>query len=219
MHLQILKRCGWTLIGLGIIDLGDVAWHVANRQTYDPISGIVTVIAGVFLVRGGLRTAKRVYWFLLLFLAAFVPAVVMMPFTFPIGFLLAAFRGRHGAVLGDLLIFPVLLWICIQLGRPEVKSAQASHSIAPQNPKGPLILGFAIAGFIILFVGFGFHGETAREARERARFQLGPGYEYVVTGLHTSYYNSPGSFSKRVSATVAAYNATEFKTVQIQWGQ
>jgi hypothetical protein len=66
---------------------------------------------------------------------------------------------------------------------------------------------------IIIFLGLILHGNTAKEAMQRAEQQLGSKYHFVVTNMQMQ----SNMRQKSVSARVAAYNDTELKIVQINW--
>ncbi len=67
-----LRVVGVTLIVVGILDIGWMIWCVAHRQSYSSRFNIFAVIAGILLIRGGLRTANVVAFFSAFMLSSLV---------------------------------------------------------------------------------------------------------------------------------------------------
>jgi hypothetical protein len=61
-------------------------------------------------------------------------------------------------------------------------------------------------------------GETASQAVQLAAKELGGAYRYQVTNIEiNTNIDSKGTSVKTVSAIVAAYNESDFKTVPVSW--
>lgn len=57
------KKAGIVLLIIGIIDVGIMAYCIANKISYSSSFNIFAVIAGVFLIKGRVKTARAVHCF------------------------------------------------------------------------------------------------------------------------------------------------------------
>lgn len=63
-YRKIMARVGWMLVAIGLIDIGVMVYCIMNRIGYSSSFNIFAVIAGIFLIRGNLASARVVAWFL-----------------------------------------------------------------------------------------------------------------------------------------------------------
>ena len=217
MHREILKRCGTALVVIGAMDVGYMIWCIANQVNYNSSFNIFAIIAGILLINGNLKVSRWVARFIAFFLAMSLTIIVLIPALQPIGYFWAALKnsGLQGGlwVAVGALFLALLWWMRGQLYRPEVISAQIESGLKAPKPWLPLTLGAVAAMGLVVFLRFLTTGDTAKEAIRRADEKLGANYHYVVTNMQIGI--SMGH--KSVSAVVAAYNDSEFKTIPIQW--
>jgi len=57
-HLFILKRIGWVLLVIGLVDIGVMVYCIANGFAYSSSLNIFAVVGGAFLVRGSLYDCR-----------------------------------------------------------------------------------------------------------------------------------------------------------------
>lgn len=61
-HLFILKRIGWVLLVIRLVDIGVMVYCIANGFAYSSSLNIFAVVGGAFLIRGSLRAASIIRW-------------------------------------------------------------------------------------------------------------------------------------------------------------
>jgi hypothetical protein len=209
-----LRKIGFVLLLVGIIDIGLMIYVVAKGQSYSSSLNILAVIAGVFLVSGNLSAARVVTWFAAFFLTAACGVLLfIVPFFAPLDLWLTEWRlGRREAFASmalALLATVVLIWVYRMLRSPEVLDARAGGGQSITAPRSAFVFGAlaAIAG-ALLFHSL-LHGNDAAMALEMAKAKIGPGYKFVITGMRQS--------NGMVRANVTAYNEGEVKAVELEW--
>lgn len=220
-YQSVLRKVGTVLIVVGVLDILWMIWSIVNQTSYSSSFNIFAVIAGIFLVRGGLRTAKYVRQFMAFMLSGFIGLVILVPLVFPLvfplDFWLITFRLYPVSFLGFVLLFLIDLglvcWIFRALGADSVKQAQIERGITVKPPYLPLTLGGLLIMFVFTFMFLSFRGETAEESIRRAEQQYGTEYKYVIKNLNLSESQA----GKTVSAVLYAYNVNEIKTVKVEW--
>ena len=210
---SILRRVGWVLI---LLETANILWAIVEfvRGTSRALSvDLAAIVAGVFLIRGSLVTARYVAWWSAFFATAIVALPLGLAAIFPSSLLAVWWRTERRVWIetaGWLLVaFVALAWACRQLRSAPVREAQAAAG------QKPLRIGFAIAagaGLVFLLAGImsaAFTGETAQEAIRRAREQKGPKYRYAVTSLTIN--------NSDVDAIVVAYDDRSSESVEVSW--
>jgi hypothetical protein len=91
-YRSILGRAGFVLVAIGLIDVGWMIYCMINGISYSSSLNIFAVVAGILLIRGGLKTAGIVRWLALLAVSALLTVAVVLPFLQPIGLSLAEIR-------------------------------------------------------------------------------------------------------------------------------
>lgn len=221
MHRRILARCGVVLIAVGLIDIAIMVWCIVHRRSYGSSLNIFSVVAGVFLLRGSLRTARTVEFFATFMLVGFCAGSLVLPLMYPLGYWGAVIRNQIGTVefvatIGVFVAVLVLLgWVRREMSRPEVRQAQLAAGLAPRSTVVAVGAGVGIPVILLIAMTFMSRSDVAREAVRRAELQLGGKYRYVITALKTS----SGAKGTSVNATVAAYNESEVRSVQVQWSE
>jgi len=216
-YLPILKRVGWVLIGVGLLDIGVMAYCIVGGTSYSSSFNVFAVLAGVFLLRGSLRTAALVRWFAAFELTALSALVFAWPFIVPLDLSLtlarlhpfASFLGFAGATF----ILGLLSWAIRELGREPVQEAIASQHVRQCNVRAAALLGLGLVVILGVVMTSVRNSEAARRAISIAESAAGPGYRFCVTSLNVR----TGARGTVVSGAVAAWKDTEIKTIPIHW--
>ena len=116
----ILKRTGVVLLTVGLIDIAVMIYCIVNGISYSSSFNVFAVIAGIFLLRGSLRTASVVRWFAVFMFAAFVALLIAWPFIQPLGLTLTQLRLNPGASVAAIVfmafVLSLLFWLARELG-------------------------------------------------------------------------------------------------------
>jgi len=187
-YRTILRKVGWVLIVGGLIDIGFMVHCIANQTSYSSSFNIVAVIAGAFLLRGNLKAAWIVSWFMAFFIAGFTNTLIVMPFLFPFDLLLAHVRLAPAQAVAVIVFIPVLMvvlvWIYRSLASPPVLAAmdeaQVNYTSFWRKPTRGFWIGGCIPLLLIVFLSFLMGGETAVAAKRRAAAEVGEGYKFHV---------------------------------------
>lgn len=216
-HLSILKRVGWVLLLVGVIDIAYMIYCISNSISYSSSLNIFAVIAGVFLLRGNLRAVSIIRWFTVFMLAAMLSMMVVWPVLQPWDLTRTQFRlNPSGTVLWLAFIAfaaGLLFWVARELGRDPVRTAITGAGRKWRDMRVPAASGVALVALLGVLLPMFLGGETANRAKAMAEQQLGPGYRLHVSSLHV-VSNAQG---KSVSSVVVAWNANEVKNVSVSW--
>jgi hypothetical protein len=213
MASNILRKVGWVLIVVGLIDIGVMVYCIKNRVAYSSSLNVFAVIGGVFLLRQNLQAARIIANYAAFMFAAFVCMTVLMPLIMPVGLLatMARLNPLSGLSIGMFLLFALVFvfWVYRNLTLPSVMQARQAASIDANKPKSFFILGAALAIVMCILVTFGNKSDSAEKAIAKAKETMGSNYSYYVSSMRTS-----GDSGK---ATVTAYTASEIKYVEVEW--
>lgn len=219
---SILRRCGWALIAIGLIDIAVMAWCVASQTSYGSSLNVFAVIAGFFLLKGSLKAARIISSYIAFLIAGLIGGFLIMPFLFPVDLIVIYWKSEPrlpatlAAIAGGLAV-ALLLWIYRELTslpvRVAMDQAQIDYTSLRRRPAAGFLVGSSLImiSFIILFSFM--HGKTAQLAMQKAELQLGPGYRYHVRSFCTS---SAGG-RKRIEAAVTAYRNSVIKEIVVVW--
>jgi hypothetical protein len=213
-HVQILRRAGWALVVIGVLDIGFMIYCVANQMSYSSSLNIFAVIAGIFLLRGSLGAARVVTWFSAFMLAGFsIGSLVVFPWMQPLEFWLLEFRNDPLGSLILIALLPVVLlalfWIYKTLRSPAVIEARVTEGHTPGAPYSAFLAGGALALAMGVLLQLAFNGESAEKAVRLATQQYGSQYKYFVSSVNWA--------GDHVSARLTAYNDKESKEVEVEW--
>jgi len=190
-----------------------MAYCIANTISYSSSFNIFAVIAGVFLMKGGIKTARIIRWFSVFLVICFTAMTLLMPFSMPLDLLTMQIKLNPMAALGsylfNIVFMGILIWIYFQLSSPQAleKSGQAGYNTTKPKSAFYAAISFVVLGVVLFFITM--NGESVQIARSLAKEQLGSNYNY-----HTSSFRASGDHG---AAVVTAYNASEIKNVQVKW--
>ena len=219
---QTLKRVGIALIIIGSLDIAIMIYCIINRISYSSSFNIFAVIAGIFLYRGGLKTALIVSWFSAFMLCAMVGALLIIPIFIPFDLIITYLKLSPSIfikpVFIGILIFSFLLWIYKSLTAPHILNAMDENNINRQSrwkkPTTGFIAGGCLIILLVILVPSLIGGETAEQAKIRAEQEVGSGYKFAVTAInvHSTYGGK-----SQVKAQVVAYNDEEVRHIPLSW--
>jgi len=212
-HLAILRRVGLILIAIGIIDIGVMIYCIANKVSYSSSFNIFSLIAGILLWRGHLGTAKFLTSASAFFFAGFLTAVLLFPFFIPIKlwslfFQESPMQMAFSAVVALAVIY-AMYWVHTQLQDNSILEARRAAGHSTSKPKLAFIFGAGIPVLLAVLLLFARFGEPGEMAISKAKDIVGEGYEF-----HIKSFKSSGATG---SATVIAYNDSEYKKVKVTW--
>jgi hypothetical protein len=217
LYRVILKRAGFVLIAIGLIDIGWMIYCIANGVAYSSSLNIFAVIAGILLIRGGLRTAGIIRWLAILVVSALVAVAVVLPFLQPIGLWLAEIRFHTLSIVTSIVVMVALVtalyWVARELGREPVQIARDQAGFKRRSVRVPILCGFGLVVLMSLMLTVFLNGESSERAKREAAKEVGPGFAFHVTSLYVN--DSPGH--KTVSAVVTAWNNKEVRDIPVQW--
>lgn len=216
-YRPILQRTGMVLLVVGVIDIGVMFYCIANDIGYASSLNVFAAVAGIFMMRGSLRTASNVHGFAAMLLMALMASLLALPFFQPLDLTMTYVRLNPftalTAVLFALAFAGLAGWVTRELGRPVVQEAIAAAGVKQRRIGYNALIGLVIVVLGVVFVTAMHTGESATRARDMAQKQLGPGYHYHVTSLSMT---GDGSRTN-VSAQVTAWKHDEIRTVPVSW--
>ena len=222
-YLAILRRVGWVLIVVGLIDIGFLVYCITNQISYSSSFNIFAVIAGIFLLKGSLKAARIISFFMAFFIAGFAGVLIFMPFFFPIDLLITYFKLEPAFSFSVTIFVPIfiapIVWIYWELTSLPVRKAmdgsEVNYTSFWRNPTRGFWVGGCLALLLFILLSFLMGGATADQAKQRAAAQVGQGYKFHVKSMNMS----TGTGGKHVHAVVIAYNDTEIKDVVVEWSE
>lgn len=216
-HIPVLKRVGWVLLAIGVIDIAYMVYCIVNRISYSSSFNIFAVIAGAFLLRCSLRAATIVRWFAAFMLSAMVCMSLAFPVIQPWGLTVTQMRldpmGMAQLMVITVLVVALLFWLVRELGREPVRAAFVRAGRKWRDIRIPVAFGAALAVSLGVLLPVFLSGESADRAKAMAQQQMGQGYRLHVTSLRVM----SSSHGKSVSAVVTAWKADEILNVPVSW--
>jgi hypothetical protein len=216
-YRQILKQVGLVLLGVGLLDVGVMVYCIVNRLSYSSSFNMFAVIAGIFLMRGSLRTAALVRWFSVFMLTGFSAMIVVLPFLQPWDLSLTELRLNPGSFAAGVILYALVLgllfWLSQQLGLEPVKEAIARAGLKRRDIRYPAAAGIGLALLLGITVPLITNGESAARAKSIAQRQVGTGYQFHVKSIQIS----SGSHGSRASGVVTAWNHQEVRDIPFHW--
>jgi len=213
-YRQTLKQAGKILIIVGAIDIAVMVACIFTSQAYSSSLNVFALAAGIYLVRGNLRTALWVTRFGAFLLTGCILALFLVfPSVEPLSLWVVELKLHTLATLLTLavpvVLLPVLIWVYRLLRRPEVLAALKEEGLTAKAPRFYIGMGVALALFMAVMLHVLFNGEGAKKAIALARAQNGNQYEYAIRQINIG----PDSGS----AVVTAFKEDEIKDVSVKW--
>ncbi|WP_129647633.1 hypothetical protein [Peristeroidobacter agariperforans] len=187
---------------------------ITNQMSYSSSLNIFTVVAGIFLVRGSLDTARIVTWFSAFMLSGFLlGSLIISPWLQPLEYWLITFREDPLSSLGSMVLLPAVLfmlfWVYRELRSPPVLEARATAGHKSGAPRLAFLAGSVLAVVMAVMLQLTLKGESAEKAVRLAAEQHGAEYRYFVSSINWA--------GRHVSARLTAYNDKETKEVAVEW--
>ncbi len=216
-YRAILKRVGIVLLAIGLIDVGVMVYCIVNRRSYSSSFNFFAVIAGIFLIRGGLRTASLVRWFSVFMLAGFLALAVVAPILQPLDLSLTELRLNTGSFMLGIIFYSFVLgllyWVARQLSLEPVHVAIAKAGVKRRDLRIAIAAGVGLALLIGITIPLISSGESAKRANLIAQQELGPGYQFHVSSIRISKIGN----RTNASGVVTAWNHQEVRSVPFHW--
>jgi len=146
MAADTLRRVGWSLIAVGLLDIGLMVYCITNNLSYSSSFNVFAVAAGIFLLRQNMRVASAVSFFAAFFLPPAIVAVVLNPLVVPIPIAIELI-----AIALTVYVF----WVYRSLTSPAVMEARRAARVSARTPRLAFVAGVALAvgwALIILMV-------------------------------------------------------------------
>ncbi len=222
-YRQSLRVVGIVLIVVGFLDIGWMIYCIANGESYSSSFNIFAVIAGILLVRGGLRTARVVAFFSAFMLSSFIGLLLILPLIMPLDLLLTHLRVHPASFVScsllGVFVLVLLGWIYLRLTAPLITAAFVEKYPLKTSfrwrPRNGFFIGALLVIVMVVALGFMLHGASAQRACAEAKLKVGDGYKFCVSSL--SMQSSGGH--THVAAVVTAYNQNEIKKVGVRWDE
>ncbi len=218
---SVLRKVGWVLIAIGVIDIGYMIYCISNHINYTSSFNIFAIIAGIFLLKGSLKAARTISWLMAFFITISIGVHILIFVLFRFDLLLTYIRLSPISILKS-SIFPLvslalLIWMYHELTSQTVRTAMEQAGVKYNSFWWRPDKGFWIGGccslILLVFLHLLLGGTSAKEAKQRAIAQFGDAYKYQVTSINISSDKN----GKHVRAVLAAYNDTEIKNVVVEW--
>ena len=212
-HLKILRKLGIALVIFGLLDIGMMIYCIKNEINYSSSFNIFAVIAGIFLLRGGLKTAGYVAFFSAFMLTAFAGLLVIFPFMEPLALRLITLQLYPIFTVSTYLLMPILIgfvyWIYRTSTSEPVLVAREVAGLSDKKPKLAFILGGLLVAVLSPIMYSLNYGKNAEIAKSKAAELYGQEYSYHVTSMS---FSGGHSFVR-----LKAYKEGEIKVVKVSW--
>ena len=148
------KKAGIALAAVGAIDILVFVYCIVNQISYSSSFNIFALLAGIFLIKGGVKTARVVRWFSAFFVVGFIGFLIFIPINTPISLLVAQLHVQPMLTIGPYLFgipfIYLLYWVHKQLSTPESLQILAEAGYKTGKPKSAVFAGIGLV--VILFV-------------------------------------------------------------------
>lgn len=207
------KKVGITLLVIGGVDILVMIYCIINEIGYSSIFNIFSLIAGIFLIKGSIKTARIVRWSSVFFFIMIIGAVVGISLIMPFDLLKLQIKLNAWSAVGlflFLLIFlSLMIWTYRQLSTADALRLFARAGYTTDRP-----LSAYLSGAFLLIVMIGMStliggSESGKKAKELAQQQLGNGFQYYVSSISLSGNSG--------QANVIAYSHKEIRKVKVNW--
>lgn len=213
MAADILRRVGWALIAVGLLDVGFMVYCIMNDINYRSSLNIFALIAGFFLLRQSMKTACIVSFFSAFMFSGLSLAAILLPLLIPLDLIVTFVRlnpiGAISMVIFTVAFLAFAFWVYRSLTSPAVMEARRVAGVGAKKPLVAFAVGISLAVGLFTVEALVTNGPSAETAISKAKEKTGFGYKYHVTTIHWS--------GKSGGAIVTAYNTTEIREVEVEW--
>jgi hypothetical protein len=147
-HLLVLKRVGWLLLVVGLLDIGVMVYCIASGMAYSSSLNIFAVVGGAFLIRGSLRAAAIIRSLGAFMIAAFASVLLGSPLLQPLNLTLTQIRLSPLFAVQSLIVFTffvgLLWWLTKELGSQSMLAAQAAAGRKLKSIRLPVAAGISL---------------------------------------------------------------------------
>ncbi len=205
-YKKILKKVGAAFLIIGLLAIVETIYSITNNKlNYSFNLSIISIIAGILLLRCGIRTARLITWFAASIISGLIGMVSILLLIQPIRLTITQVKlnptGALVNILITVIVFAFLYWVYRELTKKSVIVAQKNAGLQPFIP----IVAFALGGIITIVHGLllylMLYGEVSQLAKAKAREVYGSGYEYHI--------NQASKSGQNVSRNIVAYNDSE----------
>ncbi len=207
------KKAGIALAVVGATDILVFVYCIINQISYSSSFNIFALLAGIFLIKGGVKTARVVRWFSAFLMVGFIGLLIFIPINTPLSLLVAQLHVQPMLAIGPYLfgipLIYLLYWVHKQLSSPNSLQLLADAGYKTAKPKSAVFAGIGLVAILFVTLTLMLKGESGLKAKQLAQEQTGPGYQYHVTQMSLS--------GGKGSAVVTAYNNNEIKNVVVRW--
>jgi len=97
---------------VGLLDIGVMIYCIMNKISYSSSLNIFSLIAGILLVKGSVKTARVVSWFTSFMLVGFPAIFLIMLFIEPFGLKITTFNlNLVGMIVGTLISIVIIILV------------------------------------------------------------------------------------------------------------
>jgi hypothetical protein len=207
------RKAGIALAIVGAIDVLVFIYCIINKISYSSSFNIFALLAGIFLIKGGVKTARVVRWFSVFFVVGFIGVLIFIPINTPLSLLIAQLHIQPMLTVGPYIFgipfIYLLYWVHKQLSTPESLGLLSETGYKTGKPKSAVVAGVGLVLTISIALTLMLNSESGVKAKELAKEQTGPGYQYHVMQMSIS--------GGKGSAMVTAYSDNEIKNVMVRW--
>jgi hypothetical protein len=136
MAAETLRRVGWSLIAVGLLDIALLVYSTANNLSYGSGFGVAAVVAGIFLLRQSMRTANVVTFLAAFFLPPIIAGTVLDPLVVTVSI-------ATELILVALIVY--VFWVYRSLTSPVVMEARRSAGVSARTPRLAFVSGITMA--------------------------------------------------------------------------
>ena len=187
-----LRKVGWTLVIIGVIDIGIFIYCVMNEISYSSSFNILAVIAGVFLIRTNIKASRTIAWFASFFIAGFIGVYLIMPIIEPFDLILLRIKLDPFTMLLLFTAGPAfilyLIWVYNQLTSTQVLQAQKESGLSSNKTKSGFFLGGGLVLVLATALVFMMNSNVAKIAKDKAKEKMGSEYKYHIFHLRIFRY-------------------------------
>ena len=224
MYKEKLKRCGICLLIISGFSFSFNHWIGSDSNM--PINygylffTLPSLLAGLCLFYKMIKAVNFTVLFTSMYLSSLPCSLIVSLIRFPFGYWIANMRFNWTSFLLDglmtVLIIASFYWICRELTGRAISAVQKEHNIAPPKVYLFLIAGISFAAFPLIATNAPSRTKLEQNAILMAKEQMGDRYNYVVTNIRQDINHDTHLIDKNSRlALVAAYNDSDFKTLQI----